>query len=406
MKRTRSVVLLWFFCLGVLSPISAGAQTFISTQGRQLVTPDGQPLLLRGTNLGNWLVPEGYMFKWKTATSPRMIHEVLSELVGPEQARRFWQRFQDAYMTRADIHYLKSQGFNCLRIPFHYALFTGQTYLGMTRNRGFELLDRVIGWCQEEGIYVILDMHCAPGGQTGDNIDDSWGYPWLFESPEAQRAAIDTWVRIAAHYRENPAVIGYDLLNEPIATYFDADRLNPRLEPLYIRMVAAIRTVDPNHLIFLGGAQWDSNFQVFHQPFDAKLVYTFHKYWTDTTQTVIQDYLEFRDRYDVPLFMGESGENTDAWIRGFRHTLERNRVSWTFWPYKKMASGSCVVQFAQPENYDLIIQFANGARTSFEEIRQSRPDVGKVQAALEAFLNNARFDNCTPNQGYIDALLQ
>jgi len=117
---------------------------------------------------------------------------------------------------------------------------------------------------------------------------------------------VNLWRKIAARYRNEPAVIGYDLLNEPIAHYFDTASLNPKLEPLYRRIVSGIREVDRNHIIFLGGAQWDTNFKIFGRPFDPKLAYTFHKYWMTVNQDAIQEYLTFRDEYNVPIWMGES----------------------------------------------------------------------------------------------------
>ena len=124
-----------------------------------------------------------------------------------------------------------------------------------------------------------------------------------------------------------PPSLGYDLLNEPIPHFPQLKKYNSQLEPLYRRITKAIREVDPDHLIFIGGAQWDSNFQVFGPPFDSKLVYQFHKYWTAPSQDVIQEYLDFRGRYDVPIWLGESGENTDQWIADFVHTLPKRAMS-------------------------------------------------------------------------------
>ena len=118
---------------------------------------------------------------------------------------------------------------------------------------GYELLDRVVGWCKREGLYVVLDMHAAPGGQTGDNIDDSWGYPFLFESPESQELTVKIWQKIAARYKNEPAVIGYDLLNEPIPQFFDKAYFNPKLEPVYRKVVAGIRSVDKTTSSFSAG---------------------------------------------------------------------------------------------------------------------------------------------------------
>ncbi len=395
--------LLFLLCLS-FSVSAAQPESFVTVRGKQIVAPDGSALLLRGVNLGNWLVPEGYMFKFDSASSPRMINSVISELVGPGEARMFWKRFRESYITREDIRYIRAIGLNSIRVPFNWRLFMSEDGEGTRAGPGFDLLDKVIGWSREAGLWVILDMHCAPGGQTGDNIDDSWGYPFLFDSPEEQTRATDLWKEIAGRYAHERCVIGYDLLNEPIPPFFDKERLNPLLEPLYKRIVAAIREVDTNHVIFLGGAQWDTNFGVFGPPFDPKLVYTFHKYWCDTTQAMIEEYVNFRDTYSVSLWLGESGENSDAWIGSFRRLLERNTIGWCFWPYKKMDAPTCLVTFAKPDRWQILVRYQRGPRAGYASIRSHRPPVEEVKEALNEFLENCRFKNCRPNPGYHEAL--
>ncbi len=389
-------------------PAALKAQTdkFITTSGKEVIGPDGKPFLIKGTNLGNWLVPEGYMFKFKSVNSPRLINEALVEILGPEETTKFWKTYQDSYITAGDIHFLKASGVNSIRIPFNYRLFTTENYCGQNNpNRGFELLDRVIGWCKNEGIYVLLDMHCAPGGQTGDNIDDGFGYPFLFKSPEMQQLTAKIWGEIADHYKNETTVMGYDLLNEPIATYFNAAELNPSLEPVYKLITQAIRAVDKNHILFLGGAQWDSNFQPFGQPFDSKIVYTFHKYWTEPVQKVIQDYIDFRDKYNVPIYCGETGENKDEWVHDFRVLLEKNNIGWHYWPYKKMDNVAGVITFDKPANYDQLIAYTEAPRADFEAIRKAAPqDREAIKKALYDFINNSKFENCRPNKGYMEAL--
>ena len=385
------------------SPIAAQTQ-FVTTKGKQFIPPDGKPLLLRGTNLGNWLVPEGYMFKFKSANSPRLIETVINQLIGQDEARRFWKSYRDNYITREDIYLLKKLGFNSVRVPFNYRLFVSADDPMKPQGEGYELLDRVVKWCKQEGLYVVLDMHAAPGGQTGDNIDDSFGYPFLFESNESQELTVRIWQKIAAQFQNEPTVLGYDLLNEPIATHFDANYFNPKLEPLYRKIVAGIRSVDKNHVIFLGGAQWDNNFKVFGPPFDGKLAYTFHKYWFTVNQDAIQEYLDFRDKYNVPVWMGESGENSDDWISFFRTLLEKNDLGWCFWPYKKVDAPSCVASINLPADWDEIVNFANNPRTTFEEVRKSRPAKEKIKNALDGFLENMKLANCRLNRGYLNAL--
>jgi hypothetical protein len=395
--------------LGLFISISAAAQTtkFISVRGKDVIGTDGKPFLIRGTNLGNWLVPEGYMFKFKSVNSPRLINEALAELLGPEETALFWKKYQDTYITAADIHFLKASGMNSIRIPFNYRLFTSENYCGQNNpNRGFELLDRIIGWCKKEGLYVMLDMHCAPGGQTGDNIDDGYGYPFLFKSPAMQQQTAEIWGRIANHYKNETIILGYDLLNEPIAHYFNTAELNPYLEPVYKQITKAIRQSDKNHILFLGGAQWDSNFKPFGPPFDSKLVYTFHKYWTKTTGTeVIQDYINFRDKYNVPIYCGETGENTDQWVGEFKNTLEKNNIGWHYWPYKKMDNTKGIITFDMPAGYDKVIEYTEKPRADFGAIRKAAPaDREQIKQALYGFLKNSSFENCKPNKGYIEAL--
>ncbi|MDP9229970.1 MAG: glycoside hydrolase family 5 protein, partial [Bacteroidota bacterium] len=249
------------------------------------------------------------------------------------------------------------------------------------------------------------DMHCAPGGQTGDNIDDGEGYPFLFESEQSRIQCAAIWKRIAARYKNETIIIGYDLLNEPIAHYFDKEKLNPLLEPLYKQITRAIRQADKNHILFLGGAQWDSNFQPFGSPFDAKLVYTFHKYWTAPTREVIRDYIDFSDKYNVPIYCGETGENDDAWVETFRKMLDSNNIGWHFWPYKKINNTRGIVTFSKPDYYDSVKVYADTPKNNFEDIRKHRPaNTAEIKKALDGFLENCLFKNCIQNTGYIKAL--
>jgi aryl-phospho-beta-D-glucosidase BglC (GH1 family) len=399
-----AVILAVFLLSFCADTVCHAQQRFVTTRGREFIAPDGRPLTLRGINLGNWLMPEGYMFKFKSANSPQLIQAMVNQLVGEDEARRFWKAYRDNYITGDDIKFIKQAGFNSVRVPFSYRLFVAEGEPQRLEGVGYELLDRVVGWCKQEGLHVILDMHAAPGGQTGDNIDDGWGYPFLFESPESQELAIKVWRKLAARYQHEPTVLGYDLLNEPIAHHFDAAHFNPRLEPLYRRIVAAIREVDRNHVIFLGGAQWNTNFKVFGPPFDDKLAYTFHKYWMEVKQEAVQEYVDFGDKHGVPIWMGESGENTDEWVASFRALLEQNGIGWCFWPYKKLDSASCVASVRKPAEWDAIITFADHPRTTFEDVRKNRPPKEQVAKALAGYLEQIKFKNCEINGGYLKAL--
>lgn len=377
---------------------------FVTVKGNQFFDPDGAPLLLKGMGLGNWLLPEGYMFGFRRASSPRLINEVVCQLIGEAAAADFWTTFRARYITAADVRLLKKAGLNHIRVPFNYRLFVGSESGTVLQGPGTALLDDLVAWCREAGLYIVLDMHGAPGGQTGDNIDDSWGYPFLYEDEASQALTIELWQALAERYADESTVIGYDLLNEPIATYFDADRLNPKLEPLYKRIVAAIREVDPHHIVFLGGAQWNTNFDVFGEPFDDKAAYTFHRYWEPVTPSLIAPYLAYGSRYNVPLYMGESGENTWEWITDFRTLLEDNGVSWAFWTYKRLDTDRCIASIVRPEGWDAVAEFAEHPRSSYKEVREQRLPIDAASEILTTFLDNAVLDKCRINTGYLEAL--
>ena len=406
--RTKTIAFLigaLILAFGGLSlPAQETRSKFVSVRGKEFVAPGGKPLFLKGINVGNWLLPEGYMFEFKRVNSPQRIYEAFNQLVGETEARKFWKAFQANYITAEDIKFIRRAGFNSVRVPFSYRLLVTGGEPRRLEGVGYELLDKIVRWCRQENLYVILDMHAAPGGQTGDNIDDGDGYPFLFENAEDQELTVKIWQKLAARYRNETIVIGYDLLNEPIAHFFDQNHFNPKLEPFYKRLTAAIREVDKNHLIFLGGAQWNSNFKPFGVPFDDKLVYTFHKYWTAPDQSVIQEYVDFSDKYNVPLYMGESGENSYEWIDAFRQTLERNRISWCFWTFKRLNAEATVASVKKPADWDEIVKFTENPRLTFEDVRKARPDKAKIERALGEYLENIKFANCKINEGYLKSL--
>jgi cellulase (glycosyl hydrolase family 5) len=387
--------------LVILAVTSQGSAQFAHTDHKQIVDRAGKPLLVRAINLGNWLVPEGYMWLFGDGPqSPSEIRALVLELLGPEGSAAFWRQYRENYVMREDLALLHRAGFNGIRVPLHYSLFEDDDA------EGFKLLDRLVSWSRAEQLYVVLDLHAAPGGQTGTNIDDSGGYPWLYESPQEQEHLIAIWRRLAIRYREDPTVLGYDLLNEPIPHFPELTPLNSALEPLYKKLSGEIRKVDPHHILFLGGAQWDGNFSIFGKPFDANVAYTFHKYWTAPDESVLRQYIDFRERYDVPIWMGESGENTDPWIAQFRQGLEKNNIGWAFWPYKKMEKSSAVISIIPPADWGEIVEFAKLPRGTrhVEQRLKARPGQQTIIRTFTELLENVRLQKCRVNDGYLRAL--
>jgi hypothetical protein len=375
--------------------VVAAPPNFIHAEGTRLVDARGDGFIVKGINLGNWLVPEGYMFKFLRARAPTEIAGVVEALIGSQEASRFWAEFREVYVAEEDIRFIKAAGFNTVRVPLHWRLFVEPGDGGADRfeGQGWYLLDRLVQWCRESGLRVIIDLHAAPGGQTGVNHDDGPGFPLTFYVPRYRQLTIALWRQLAAHYHDEPAILGYDLLNEPISPYSDEDYLNPRLEPLYREIVAAIRSVDSNHVVLLAGAQWSTNFAVFGRPFDANAVYTYHKFWANPTRDSLQSYLNFSNRWNVPLLIGETGELTNNWNEMFRRLHERFGIGWCFWPYKNLDSDATVVSIQRPEGWNLVT-----------DPMSSLPPREQARAILGAYLEAARFRNVRINGSYLNSL--
>ena len=403
---------LLYICVLLLAACIAGSgekgeKGFVTVQGHDLIKPNGEKLFIQGTNLGNWLNPEGYMFGFGRTNSAWMIDLMMKEAVGPDATADFWKQFKDNYVTKADIDFIAQQGANTIRLPFNYKLFTDEDYMGLTGPKdGFERIDSVVSWCKANGLYLILDMHDCPGGQTGDNIDDGHGYPWLFESEKSQQLFCKIWQQIAFRYRQETTILGYELMNEPIAHYFENRyELYKQLQPLYKKTVEAIRKVDENHIILLGGAHWNSFFWMLDDAsYDDKLMYTCHRYGGPATKEAITHYINFRDSVNRPMYMGEFGHNTMEWQADFVKVLKQNNIGYTFWPYKKV-DNSCMMGIQRPEGWDsIVVKFSETSRNTYQEWREARPDQAKFRQLLSEFAKNCRIENCTPQKDYIQSM--
>ena len=371
-----------------------------------LRNPDGSRLFIKGTNLGNWLNPEGYMFGFHNTNSAHFINEMFCQLVGPDATAEFWRQFKDNYITKDDIMFIKSTGCNTIRLPLHYKLFTDEDYMGLTSSQdGYARIDDVVDWCREAGLYLILDMHDAPGGQTGDNIDDSYGYPWLFESRESQLLLFKIWRGIAERYKDEPVILGYEIMNEPIPHYWEnKEELKKYLVEVYKECTVEIRKSDSNHIILIGGAEWNNSFEFFTDwTFDDKIMFTCHRYGGEPTAKYLDKIIEFRDKTGLPMYMGETGHNTDEWQSALTEVLIDNNIGYTFWPYKKIG-GETMMSITKPGNWDLIVKFAESDRSSYKKIREARPDQKAVLRAMSDFIDACRFGNCEPQRSCIESL--
>lgn len=363
---------------------SRDPSAYIRTQGDKIVDGQGDEILLRTVGLGNWLLPEGYMWKFgKEGDRPRKIEKLITDMLGEKKAANFWRQFRHNYITEADIARIKELGFNGVRPAMNWRLFMDEE-TGTFKKEGFQLIDNLVRWCTLHDVYIILDMHGAPGGQTGANIDDSPNdFPELFSKTENQELFIKLWIELAHRYKNEPIIIAYGLLNEPLPEEFS--QFNDQLEPLYKRTTHAIRTVDPHHIISLEGAHWSTDFSVFGPPFDDNTLYQFHKYWTTPDTKSIQPYLDFRATHNVPLYVGESGENNLDWYWAAFQLYEDLNIGWLFWPWKKLDTKNTPYSIIKPDGWEKIVAYSRGGE---------KPQADEAEAILHQFLENIKLEKC------------
>jgi endoglucanase len=363
---------------------------FVHAVGTDLLDDQG-PLRLRGIGLGNWLLAEGYMWRFgDEQSSPRLIEARIEMLVGPLRAAEFWQRFVDTFVTERDFAQIAEMGFDHVRLPLNSRGLIDEN--GAFRPAGFELVDRAVAWGGRHGLRVLLDLHGAPGGQTGTNIDDAEnGKPELFMDDRHRAQTVRLWQELARRYRESETVLGYDLLNEPLPNEWQ-HIYSDELVSLYRELTVAIREIDDRHLLVYEGSHWATNWSPLAERFDDNQALQFHRYWCPPDESSITEFLETRDRLNTPIYMGEGGENTPAWIYAATRLYERHGIGWNFWTWKKLGTATSPLSASVPDGWDEIAD------------PTARPTAERAWQILEQFLGAVAAENCVVQTPVLDAL--
>ena len=384
------IIILFF-----LATCMSFSQGFLHNVDGEIVEGNGEPILLRGFGLGGWLVPEGYMLHnqaWIAGfESPTEIENHVIDLIGVDAAENFWNLYRDNYVAQADIDQIADWGFNHIRVPFHYKQFYDST--GTETPMGYAIIDELITWCEPYNMYIILDMHCAPGGQNGGPISDSDGTARLWLEESNKELTIQIWKEIATYYSNNTLIGGYDLINEPV---LPGGVSLEEFKQLYVDITNAIREVDTNHLLFIEGNWYGTDFAGLTPPWDENMSYSFHKYWGQTDLSTIQSYINMRNNYGVPLWMGESGENSNHWYYEVFKLLEENNIGWNFWTHKKVDKITSPFSAYVSPQYQIVIDYLSG--------NSSQPDPNIAGMGLTSFANSLKIENCLLRRGVVAAL--
>lgn len=379
------------------------AAQYLHQQGKYIVDGSGNEFIIRSMGMGGWMLQEGYMMESSAfANTQHQLKDKIELLIGKEGMEAFYEAWLTNYCQKEDIDSMAAWGFNAIRLPMHYNLFTlpidqepapGQdTWLP----KGFEMVDQLLDWCEANRMYLILDLHAAPGGQGKDaGISDyDSSKPSLWESAENRRKTVALWKKLAERYATEPWIGGYDLLNETNWTMSG----NSMLRTLYNQIVTEIRTVDKNHLIFIEGNWFANDFTGLTPPFDTNMAYSFHKYWSYNDLGSIQGYLNMRNQYNVPLWMGEAGENSNPWFTSAISLFEKNKIGWAWWPYKKIASVTGTVTIPKTAGYNTLLNYWKGSG--------AKPTVETAKAYLMEQAEMMKLSNCVIHRDVLDAMFR
>lgn len=386
--------------VNVTETIVGGSLGYLHADGKNIVNNNGN-FQIKAINIGNYMIQEGYMLNLGGGYQ-YIIKQKIADVVGSTNMEQFYDSYKTNFLTKADIDSIAKWGFNSIRLPMHYNLFTELGKPNVFIEKGFMMVDQIISWCKANNIYVILDLHATPGGQNkGDISDYIDGQSSLWEdasgstytSAQNRAQTIALWKEFARRYANEPTVGGYDLINETNWTLANNNQL---LANLMQDITTAIRTVDNNHIVFIEGNSYANDYNGLTPKWDNNMAYSFHKYWNDVTDASLNFVFQIRDGQNVPIWMGEFGENSNHWIGETVELMNKYNIGWAIWPYKKMGSVSGAVAFKEPNNWAALASYIKG--------EGAKPSATIGQAILNEMVENVKLSNCSINKGYLFAL--
>ncbi|MFH0881160.1 MAG: cellulase family glycosylhydrolase [Lentisphaerota bacterium] len=426
MKKVLVLTVIYSLIAGI-----AQAQTsrFYRTSGTNILDPNGVPYIAKGLVLSGWLIPEAYGIKISEVHHRHLdaysdLRDNVVALIGASNAAVFWNAFESNVVTQADIAEFASLGFNSVRLPFNYRTLSPEGTPGVYDEAGFAKLDKMIAWCKTNNISVLLDMHACPGGQSHDAYaDPEWSYwyydsgsgQWLehgqamlWESNAAYYAATgrtpafnkqrtsDIWKEIATRYKNEKAIIGYEIMNEPYF-YSNSGVTTQDLRNALIQITSAIRTVDTNHTIYVEGNIFAEYIDGLTPQWDSNMVVSFHRYWRQTgyEDGFVQWYLNARASNNVPLMMTESGENSSPWLYEIKQLMTSNNIGAYWWGFKKVNSIATEYSAGISSNYQYVIDNWRDNPTV---------NVARARAGFMDLAESLKTANCVEEPGFFASL--
>lgn len=369
---------------------------FVHVQGTDFAV-NGKKIVFRGYGLGNWLNLEHFMIGLPGTES--QIRKAIQDAYGDEGAEAFWLKYRDSYVGEDDFVFLKKLGVNAVRIPFNYHLFESDQTPYCFDEHGFLPIDRVLALCEKYQIYGILDLHAVPGGQNPDwHSDNALGESLFWEYADFRNRVIALWQTIASRYKDNPWVAAYDFLNEPVLFIDNKDLL----DTFFTELIQKVRAIDPNHMFFIEGDRYATDFTLFKTLSDPNVACTFHFYplfseehlpndgQREAIETILFNHVtldDIKNRLGRPVWCGETGalfnkgdrKHHESMLQDMLAILEKHEISWSLWSYKDARSMGTV----HPKTASPWMEFSRRARAEWE----FWTDYNEATAIVDQFLS-------------------
>ena len=329
--------------------------SLLSVKDGYIVNEKGEKVVLKGVNLGNWLLWETWMSFVPEYTEDWAYFDtlqVLHDRFGEEKTNELIKIYEDNFVTEDDIAQIEKLGFNCVRVPFWYRNFMTEDGEWLTKdmneNPGFKRLDWLISVCEKYGIYVILDMHGAPGGQSKNHCTGKAGRNELYEGEGKMDTGVALWGAIAQKYKDNKTVAAYDLLNEPqnnggydgdYSWAAESEEAVAQTNKAYDILYKAVRSVDANHIISFEGV-WSTT--VLPNPDEMgyeNLLYQLHLYDRDKGMIKyrVKELKTARKDWGVAVIVGEYNNGEFEYYA--QKQYDKNDISRVKWNYKTYNAG-------------------------------------------------------------------
>ena len=387
-KRTFSTQLFSLLTLICMLISNTASAQMLKVEGKKIInSTTNEEVILNAMNFGNWMVMEGYMMNSANqAPDQHTWKKKLTTLIGAANTKTFYDAWLNNHVTQSDVIQVKAWGFNAVRVPIHYEYFVNQETPDVWNDQGFTLLDNLISWCKNAEIYVIIDLHAAPGGQSDNAISDYDNTkPSFWESETHKTKAVALWQKISERYKLESWVAGYDLINEPAWNLPNGTALRN----IYGRMTDAVRANSDNHILFIEGNWYANDYTGLTPAWDANMVYTFHKYWSATSNQDIKWITDFRTAQNRPIWCGEHGENSNDHFTRTVEVFNDNGIGMSWWPMKKFGSINDFADAKFPSGYTDLLNYFGGtnpglnATTAFNTLMQLAENVKLANCTVQ-----------------------